>query len=321
MSTSSDDIDEEFTMNSMDIFEWLDRFGYKRKHSGSPKARYQDFVRGTDKLVITLRGKGGFSWFFNNSTGEHGTIINLVQIEMGLPSIGHAKKEIRKLYGDMRPGRERKKPVKAPFPKPQPVVDDEPDPHKIDLSRKWNSFKDMVEERDAYLLNRGINRDTIREFFPELKIDYYGNPCFRHKYSRRVTGWEYRDIRPHVDCSSMFSKGGLKSFFNHRTGGEIEFIVITEGAIKSLAFHQIYQLGNALHLAAAGRYSKLQESLLSQLFEKMPNAKIICAADNDAAGDAYFEQQKILAGPERKVYRMKPESVKDWDDLLVNKTN
>jgi len=86
-------------------------------------------------------------------------------------------------------------------------------------------------------------------------------------------------------------------------------IVLCESAVKALAYAQLFPKEHAAIVSTAGARPRLP--WLKQMEAK--GYKFVCAFDNDEAGDkAYRELRRQVVDIER----VKPEKVKDWDDLL-----
>ena len=266
-------------------------------------------------LYFDLRDHGQELGAGGISAGNHGTIIDFVQQELGLPrgrgtpSFGLALTEIRDFVGGLP----------SPPLRPTPVRPGSADSLRVpdpEVQERWNAAREM--SCSAYLASRALTPATLSDprFRGVWRIDRRQNLLFAHRdANQRLVGFE---IKNHNFTS--YPRGGVRTgmWRSNALPGD-RYLLLTESAINALSFHQLHPQLPVSYRSFGGRIGAAQLQLLQRELEKLPaTTTVLLAFDGagDRAGQHYEHQvQRVLPAHLRAEVRHPPHS-KDWNDYV-----
>lgn len=261
-------------------------WGYVRDERASTRANPVLRAPGLPKLVTRRRGNGHWVYFNTRDDDDNGTAIDFM-LNRGLS------------FADIR----------ARFGAPAAA--------SRDFQSLWNAA--VPDPAPDWLAGRGIRRETLDACRPLIRRDRSGRVLFAHRDgSRRLTGFE---IGP-PDGPRRFATGGTRSLFAVRAGsaGDLEALVITEGAVDALSLAQIdgCPAGQAF-LSTAGAPSRSQREQIGRAASVLPNVRtVVLAQDHDEAGERQAEtlRERLKVPPHVTVRRRRPPENADWNDVV-----
>lgn len=267
-----------------------------------------------DRIVIATSQQGHGIFFTIGDDYCNGSIIDFVQKKLGVPSLGHVRKALRPWVGSaLTPAIQQH--TRHPRPEPSTTPQQR-------MERLRAEYTTLTPYTHNYLSQRGINAQALAHFAPQILQDNRNNACFLHRNAQgKITGWEKKN-----SGFTGFSSGGRKGLFMQPadpTGvSTIHEVLIFEGAIDAISFHQMHPQADRLYLAIGGSPSPEQLQMLIETLNKHPHALTLIAVDNDPAGDALTTQLTQLLDTRNFRYeRIVPNSnFKDWNDEIKNTT-
>lgn len=260
-------------------------WGYVRDERASTRANPVLRAPGLPKLVTRRRSNGHWVYFNTRDADDNGTAIDFM-LNRGLS------------FADIR----------ARFGAPAAARG---------FQSVWNEA--MPDPAPDWLAGRGIRPETLDACRPLIRRDRRGRVLFAHRDgNRRLTGFE---IGP-PDGPRRFATGGTRSLFAVRAGtaGDLEALVITEGAVDALSLAQIdgCPAGHAF-LSTAGAPSRSQREQIGRAASVLPNVRtVILAQDGDEAGERQAEtlRERLKLPPHVTVRRRRPPKNADWNDVV-----
>ena len=265
-------------------------WGYVRDERASTRASPVLRAPGRPKLVTRLCDNGHWVYFNTIDPDDNGTAIDFM-LKRGLS------------FADIR----------ARFGKPAAAA--------RDFRSLWREA--TPEPAPEWLIGRGIRQRTLDIYRPLIRCDRNGRVLFAHRNQcRAITGFE---IGP-PDGARRFATGGTRSLFAlcAGTAGDLEAIVLAEGAVNALSLAQIGQCPTRhAFLSTAGSPSARQCSQIGLAARILPNLKtVILAQDNDDAGERQAEtlRQRVQLPPHVTFQRRRPPENADWNDLINAET-
>lgn len=253
--------------------------------------------RGAGEKIIICNTEGIDIYRNERDLSEHGTIIDFVQNQLGL-SLGHVRVELRKFIGSERVE------TMAPI-----TISADTPINRIKITSQWDAAR--LTTNNSYLRSRGITFETMAA---TCFVDTYrvmsgsGDILFPHRDREGITGFEIRAAQ-----RKMFSKGGRKALWYTPNIIKAKRIVICEGAIDCLSFHQVNsKRDDTAYVSFAGGLGSYQIDLLTGLFVKsrLRGQDVIVATDNDAAGHEYFKRLSTIDGSLQRAIPV----MKDWNE-------
>ena len=186
-----------------------------------------------------------------------------------------------------------------------------------DFQGLWNvATPDPVPD---WLAGRGIRKETLEACRPLIRRDRSGRVLFAHRDgNRRLTGFE---IGP-PDGPRRFANGGTRGLFAVRAGsaGDLEALVITEGAVDALSLAQIDGCpASQAFLSTAGAPSRSQREQIGLAASVLPNVRtVVLAQDGDEAGECQAEtlRDRLKVPPHVTFERRRPPENADWNDVV-----
>ena len=131
-------------------------------------------------------------------------------------------------------------------------------------------------------------------------------------------GLSFADIRARLGAHAA---GGTRSLFVVRAGsaGDIEALVVTEGAVDALSLAQIDGCpARHAFLSTAGAPSRSQRELIDLTAGILPSVRTVVARDHDEAGErqAGTLRERLGVPPHVTVRRRRPPENTDWNDVV-----
>jgi hypothetical protein len=151
-------------------------------------------------------------------------------------------------------------------------------------------------------------------FANAFRVDGRGNVLFPHHDPadpERVVGYEVKNRG-----YSGFAAGGRKTYWSSASRADDERLVIVEGAIDALSYHQLFPSHRTCYLSTGGGVGPEHLALIGHVIAAMPTgAEIIGATDNDIAGET-LHMRLVAAAGVRPLRRHPSPVLKDWNDCL-----
>lgn len=255
-----------------------------------------------DKLIVAKGQNGHWKYFSVRDPSDNGTIIDFAKHREN-KSLGEIRQELRPWIGE--------NPKRSPIKNFNSNI--EPTRFSRSYVQQTYAKTSSVIRNSRYLLNRGINRDTLssRRFIGQVHQDGKNNFVFPHRDREGLSGFEIKN-----QGFTGFSRFGRKSIWHSNVRPTDNKLVFVESAIDGLSYHQIKGDENTRYMSTGGQMSPRQEGLIKSAIDKMPpGSMIVTAFDKDKDGDKYHEKIKSLS-PTADIVRDTPGIGKDWNDQL-----
>lgn len=293
----------------INLAEYAQTFGYTIDKKKSTKIS-PVLKKDGDTLVIgQSRSDSHYIYFNTNSDSDKGSVIDFVKNRTN-ESLGNIRKRLRNWLGMEHPPVEKVEVKVATL-----------DEIGLQLSKdKALTFWNNIEEQ---LLFRGELRSIPNKYLFNSKaskdVKYDGNQWY---FSLRDSQDEICgvEIRNKEGQNARVGAGHKKGIF--AVGGQdaeiCNKIIITESTIDAKSAEVM--AGGATYwshtfVSIGGNAGIIAEAALKELCERLPNAEIIIATDNDTAGDKHTQKIKEIIGHDRKYTRLRPQG-KDLNDDL-----
>lgn len=261
-----------------------------------------------DKIIISRKPDGHYTFFSVRTDRDSGTIIDFIQNRKGT-SLGAIRQELRGWLGTSATAL----------------------PAMPELC-KTTKDRDAVEARYAAMKfapshlylerERGIPALALRywRFHGRIKIDRHANAVFPHFDREGLCGYELRN----ADFKG-FASGGTKGLWLSKASEADRRFVICESAIDAISFAVLYADGHARYASIGGKLSPIQPELIRRQIALLPQgSEIVAAMDADDAGrqlaDVVRQSVDTVSRPDLAFRREEPPGFKDWNDQLRAKT-
>lgn len=288
----------------VDLTELAGSFGYQLE----PRARARGVRTSvtmehpvTDHKIVVGRHTDGH-WIYYSVRGgdDQGSVVDFLRARRSL-NLGAVRKELRAWLGEDRP--------RTPIVRVEPAA---AEPIAGAAVIRTYAAARAVDSR--YLLGRALHRETLRapRFADTFRVDARGNVLFAHRNpTGRVVGYEIKNR-----TFTSFATGGHKTAWMSASRLDDLRLVIVEGAIDALSYHQVFPDPHTRYLSTGGAVGPKQLAVVAGAIAAMPrDAEIIIATDADAGGERLFAQISPLADPTRLRRHASPVP-KDWNDYL-----
>lgn len=256
----------------------------------------------TDDKIVVAQGESDRHWIYFSvrDSRDHGTIVDFVQRRDRLDVPGVCR-ELRPWIGGHHVG-------VAPELYRTTVA-----PRVVDRQRVADAFGRARETSESwYLASRGIRPSTLRDsrFAGTFRVDERGNVLFPHRDHEGLAGFESKNRG-----WTAFSPGGVKALWSSGARAADRRLVLVEGAIDALSFHQLHPDTQTRYASTAGSMSAHQRCLVAETLKALPaGADVILAFDRDPGGEKLAAEVRLLAGSE--LTRSCSPIGKDWNDCL-----
>jgi Protein of unknown function (DUF3991)/Toprim-like len=297
------DLELEKFKTEIDLRAYAAEEGYQldRKASwrGSAVMRHTN----GDKIVISRKPDGHYTYFSVRDNQDNGTIIDFLARRKGL-SLGRIRKELRLWLGQ---------PLSAfpSWPELEKTAKD-----RSAAQARYDSMR--VAHRHPYLeQQRGIPALVLQywRFRERIKCDRYSNVVFPHYDAAGLCGYELKNRN-----FTGFASGGSKGLWLSKGVPEDKRLVICESAIDALSHSVLFPDSHARYASIGGKPSPAQSGLLRIQIDLMPEgSEILAAMDADPAGRELSEvvRSAFLHARGKLTFRSdEPVGHKDWNDAL-----
>ncbi len=258
-----------------------------------------------DKVIISRKEGGHWSYFSVRESRDHGTIVDFLQFREGL-NLGGVRKRLRpwilgvvsrpavSLYaGEVHQTRKDRAAVQA----------------------AWSEARVITGNR--YLTFRGINRQTLQDsrFAGCVRQDRRGNTLFAHYDQEGLSGYEIKNFN-----FTGFARHGQKAVWRSAATRDDNRLVIVEAALDGLSYHQLMPDQGTRYLSIGGQISPHQlEVVRAEISSMAGGSTIVLGFDRDEEGEHFADRfRKLVRGYD--YVRHAPDSGKDWNDALTRKS-
>lgn len=293
----------------LDRFKQIDLRSYARSvgYSLDPRDKSAMHHAGGDKIIISRKPDGHFTYWSVRDDRDKGTIIDFIARRRGF-NLGQVRKELRGWTATSSI-------VATPLPELPVTVRDH------DLVRRRYSAMAVALRHDYLEQERGIPREVLqsRRFNGCVKIDRHGNAVFAHYDLDGVCGFELRNAG-----FKGFSTGGTKGLFLSNAMPDDERLVFCESGIEALSHCALYSHAAARYASVGGKLSAIQSDLICSAVLRMPKgAEIIAAMNADIAGRKLANEVglavEISGRNDLSFHSEEPIDFKDWNVQLCSR--
>jgi hypothetical protein len=260
---------------------------------------------GHEKVIISRKPGGIWSYWSPHDDEDRGTIIDLLQKRKGL-NLGAVRKELREWTGT-----------------PSPAVVQLPELASVakDFEAVRARYSAMrVAHHQPFLENeRGIPAAALTHwrFAGTVRIDGYGAAVFPHHDAGGILcGYELKN----VGGFTGFAPGGKKQIWLSNTSAVDVRLVICESAIDAMSHAALFDDPRVRYGSIAGKPTVAQHAAVRAAILAMPaNSEIVAATDADESGRALAELIRTIVrecGRDDLTFRRDEPEEKDWNDVL-----
>jgi hypothetical protein len=255
-----------------------------------------------DKIVIRRSSDGHWTYFSVRDDRDNGSVIDFLQRRRAL-SLGAVRSELRAWLREERPR-------PAPHLYRRTLAEQQRDQPAV-----ASAYSAAAAAEGQYLLSRGIATATLRDprFVGCYRVDRRGNILFPHcapDNPALVVGYEVKNRG-----FSSFASGGRRTFWSSAVGADDRRLVIVEGSIDALSYHQLFPHERARYLSTGGGVGPDQVALIAKAIAAMPpGSEVVSATDSDQAGEKLHAKLQAAAGV--ALIRHASPVPKDWNDYL-----
>jgi hypothetical protein len=300
-------MDEELDrFKRIDLRQYAASLGYavdrRESSSGSTVMR-----RDHDKVIVTLKPDGHYTYWSPRDDEDHGTIIDFLQRRRKV-NLGGARLELRGWIGAPNIGL-------PPLPAISKVVKD-----VETVRRRYAEMR--TAERHRYLEEeRALPVEVLSHprFVNLIKIDRYGAAVFPHVAADgKVCGYELKNRGGFTG----FASGGRKGLFLSNAFEKDRRLVVTESGIDALSYATLFgDLDIARYGSVGGKPTPAQHALMRAVIAAMPGgSEIVAATDADEPGeklaDGIRESFQDCGRTDLTFRREVPQHAKDWNEIL-----
>ena len=299
-------MDEELDLfKRFDLREYAATLGYvvdRRESSRNSTVMRRDH----DKVIISRKPDGHYTYWSPRDDGDRGTIVDFVQGRKGL-RLGGVRKELRAW-------------LRAPTPA-RPALPQLAKTAK-DVGAVRRRFAAMaVASRHPYLEEeRRIPRELLKDprFAGRIRIDCYGAAAFAHyDVHGKLCGYEQKNNGGFTG----FAPGGVKGLFLSKASPDDRCLVLTESAIDAMSYAALFPASCARYGSIGGKPTPAQHAIIAAVISRMrEGSEIIAAMDADEAGRRLAEGIEGIfqesGRADLSFRRVEPTDGKDWNDML-----
>jgi phage pi2 protein 07/5S rRNA maturation endonuclease (ribonuclease M5) len=301
------DAELERIKSEINLTEYLAWKGFKVDKNKSTRASIL-MRKGSERIIVARAEDNHWIYFSVHDEQDSGSIIDFIQRRDG-KNLGQVRASLRPWFGFQK----RPKVDPSNYIYTKNVAKSFSDQAKV--TAKYELLRELKKENDnavEYLSSRKIGFDLL--FHPKIKgsikADFYSNCCFLHYYRKDVVGWEMKSKE-----MNGYTKYGQKSVWYSNPLKTESQLVLFESAIDALSWQEIFpdKIEVSWLWSTGGGWSKNTKNMIEVALKKYQHLEVICAFDNDSAGDDFY--RKICEMMEKEVFRYKP-NLKDWNDDL-----
>ncbi|MDD2465284.1 MAG: DUF3991 and TOPRIM domain-containing protein [Desulfobulbus sp.] len=168
-----------------------------------------------------------------------------------------------------------------------------------------------------YLTGRGLGPEVLSLplFAGCVRVDHRHNALFPHYDKEGLCGFEIKNKN-----FTGFASGAVKGLWYSQAKTTDHQLVLIESAIDGMSFHVLFGDKFTRYMSTGGELNPQQPLLLRGAMEKLPpSAVVVLGFDDDEGGEKLVKEVEAIAPAGRKLVRMKPDTGKDWNQILQNK--
>lgn len=257
-----------------------------------------------DKIIISRKPDGHYTFFSVRADRDSGTIIDFIQNRKGT-NLGAIRKELRAWAGVSAT-------ALPALPELCTTTKD-----RDAVQARYASMK-LVFSHPYLERERSIPAVALQywRFHGRIKIDGHGNAVFPHFDGDGLCGYELRN----ADFKG-FARGGTKGLWLSKSAEADRRLVICESAIDAISFAVLYADGHARYASIGGKLNPRQPELIRRQISLLPQgSEVVAAMDADEAGrqlaDVIQTCVEAIARPDLGFRRQEPAGCKDWNNQL-----
>ena len=258
-----------------------------------------------DKVIITRKDGGHWTYFSVRESRDHGSIIDFLRFREGI-NLGGVRNRLRPWISGM-----------AVRPDVSLYAGDV---HKTVKDRgavqaAWSAATETTHNR--YLTFRGIRQQTLQDsrFSGCVRQDGRGNTLFAHYDQEGLTGYEIKNFE-----FTGFARHGEKAVWRSAANRLDCRLVMVEAALDGLSYHQLMPDQGTRYISIAGQISPHQLDVVRAEISSMAvGSTIVLGFDHDHEGELFALRFRNLV-PGYQYLRHAPDSGKDWNDVLTKKS-
>jgi hypothetical protein len=192
-----------------------------------------------DKIIVRRDQDGHWTYFSVRDDRDNGTVIDFLQRRRSC-GLGAVRKELRAWLRQDR--------LQPPVGHYRVDVPSRP----RDSAAVSAAYAAAAATVSRYLMRRGISVATLTSarFADSCRVDRRGNVLFPHRDPSdrtRVVGFEVKN-----EGYTSFASGGRKTYWMSATRRDDRRLVIVEGAIDALSYHQLFPNTRTRYLSTGG---------------------------------------------------------------------
>jgi hypothetical protein len=260
--------------------------------------------RDGEKIIVTRKSDGVFTYWSPHDTEDRGTVIDLIQRRTGR-SLGQVRAELRTWSGS-----------------PVPVLPDlAASVGDRDAVRRRYERMSVVARHRFLEEERGIPAEALGNprWSGLIRTDgRHGNAVFGHRDEEGICGYEERNTG-----WKRFSAGGVKGLFLSRCFDWDRRLYVCESAIDAISLFVLLNDPDGRFASLGGQPTRRQCELLAAAFRAMPaGSQVVAAMDADKAGHALSDRvrkvfEEVAASRTDLSFKStEPVGAKDWNDLI-----
>ena len=289
----------------INLTEFAVSLGYQLDRRASSRSSIVMRHPAGDKVIITRKEGGHWTYFSVRESRDHGSIIDFLQFREG-SNLGGVRKKLRPWISGMavRPD------VSLYAGDVHQTVKDR---HAV--LESWSAATETSHNR--YLAFRGIRQQTLQDlrFSGCVRQDRRGNTLFAHYDQEGLAGYEIKNFE-----FTGFARYGEKAVWRSAANGLDNRLVMVEAALDGLSYHQLMPDQGTRYISIAGQISPHQLQVVRAEISSMAvGSTIVLGFDHDHEGELFALRFRNLVQGYHYL-RHAPDSGKDWNDVLTKKS-
>ena len=299
------DAELERFKTEINLTEFAASLGYLIARGSTQSSVVMKHPTSDDKIIVRRDRDRHWTYFSVRDDSDNGTVIDFLQRRGSLRSLGAVRKELRAWLGVERP------------PLPPKLFRSCMEPHSGDLESVAAEYSRATHTSTIrYLHGRGIRPETLssERFAEQIRVDVRGNVLFPHRdldQPDRLMGFEKKNRG-----FSSFATGGTKTLWVSQTLPDDDRLVVVEGAIDALSYHQLAPRPHTQYGSTGGGFGPRTFDAIQRVVARLSaGGRVIIAVDNDAGGQKLGKQIELAVAGVPTEFHLSPIG-KDWNDCL-----
>ena len=300
------DAEWEFFKTAIDLRAYAATEGYvidqKESWRGSTVMRHSN----GDKIVVSRKADGHYTFFSVRRDGDCGTIIDFIKRRKS-PSFSLIRDELRRWLA---------MPAPAPLSLP-PLHSTAKNRAGVESRYRLMSF---ISQHRYLERERCIPASVLQywRFAGRIKADRYSNAVFPHFDTDGLCGYELRN-----SDFKGFSSGGTKGLWLSKTSPTDCRLVFCESTIDAISHAVLFPEERTRYASVGGKLNPVLPILIRAQIVRMPSgSEIVAAMDADQGGEQLADAiQQAFSGEVAKTFRNEhPVGFNDWNDQLRSRS-